>query len=161
MEFLRAFEAAGFSSWVRESVWALFAALIVHTISMAFLLGTAAAIDLRVLGFAQGTRVAMLMRFRPIMLWSAAVSIVSGFVLMAGYPAKALTNPLFYVKLSLLTGAFLCTSRLWRGVVGAEGEGASASARAKVFAAVSLVLLAAGLTTGKFLAHTAIMTFAQ
>ena len=41
-------------------------------------------------------------RFVPVMWLAFTVNAVTGILLLIGYPTKALTNPLFYIKLSLV-----------------------------------------------------------
>ena len=129
--------------WVRESSWALFAALIAHTIGMGFLAGSGLAIDARVLGLASRIPVSAVFRLRPVMLWGLALAAASGVILVIGYPAKALTNPLFYAKLAMAAAAFALTWRLGR-----TGQGT------RVAAAGAMLLWAATVTSGRFLAYT-------
>ena len=162
MEFLYSVQESPLSAWIRESDWALFAGLIVHTISMGILLGTAAIMDLRIIGVAAlGAPLSRFSRFRPILTWGLGVSIISGVVLVAGYPAKAVLNPLFYIKLVLLIAALVLTRNLARQTAGGDYDVEAAPARIKQLAWLSLVLLTLGLFAGKFLAHTAPVTLLQ
>jgi hypothetical protein len=105
--------ALGF--WLRESEWALFSALIVHTLGMAFLLGGSGMSALRSMGALATIPLERLARFQPLLhvcLWAA---IISGVLLVVSYPAKALTNPLFYAKLVLLLVAWRGTRSLIAG----------------------------------------------
>lgn len=135
-------QETGFSIWLRESSWAIFAVLILHTLGMGFLVGTGAAIGLRGLGVARTISMAMFARFLPLIWAALALAVVSGVLLVIGYPAKALTNPLFYAKLVILAAAFELSRRMLRHPPSAA------------LAAASLTLWAAGLTAGKFLAYT-------
>lgn len=114
MELLRLLQDSAFSTWIRESSWAIFAFLIIHTLSMGFLAGTGAALCLRVLGVARQVPLSRLPAFFPVMWTAFAFAAVSGAGLVTGYPAKALTNPLFYVKLTILVAAAVLTDRLAR-----------------------------------------------
>ena len=161
MQWLYAVQESAFSSWVRESDWALFAALIVHTISMGLLLGTAAAVDLRVLGVGAPAPLPRMVGFAPLLRASAWVSVASGAILVAGYPAKAALNPLFYIKLALLIAALVVTRALWRrGGLTADGPTDPPQVLRRL-AIGSLVLMAMALTAGKFLAHTAEVVLLQ
>ena len=138
----------------QRPVFALFAGLIAHTFSMGFLVGTATVINLRVLGLVPQTPLPMFLRFRPVLVWSIAVSIVSGIWLVAGYPAKALLNPLFYIKLAILVAGLVLTRSLWRRASELDPTSAAPMAMRRQ-AVLSVMLLVAGLTSGKFLAYTA------
>jgi hypothetical protein len=152
VETIRWVQDAGFATWIRESSWALFALLIVHTLTMGFLIGTGLAVDGRILGVARRIPLPAMGRVLPVMVWALVFAILSGVLLLIGYPAKALTNPLFYVKLSLLTAALLLTRAMAvrvfdRGLTEAPGW-------AKGAAALSIMLWLTGLTAGKFLEYT-------
>ncbi len=155
MAFLLWLQDSAFSTWTRESDWALFAFLIVHTIGMGFLVGTGIAVDLRLLGIAPRVPLPALTRFMPIIGYGLIAAIASGILLVISYPAKALTNPLFYIKLAVLTTALLLTRALVRRVsVDACLDSVAPPTRSRVIAIVCLFLWIGGLTAGKFLAYT-------
>jgi hypothetical protein len=97
-------EATRLSVWVREStsVLAFPAILSVHAIGMGLAVGVNAAIALRLLGVAAGVPPPELKRFAPAMWIGFWLNLASGLLLLIGYPTKALTNPVFYLKLSLI-----------------------------------------------------------
>ena len=117
LEALYLLQESALGSWITQSSWALFFFLIVHTLSMGLLAGTGLAVSLRVLGVARDAPLAMFARFLPLMAAALAAAAVSGVFLVIGYPAKALTNPVFYLKLGLIAAALLLTRRLARGVL--------------------------------------------
>jgi hypothetical protein len=144
-----------FSTWIRESDWAIFALLIVHTIGMAAVTGTGIFIALRILGVAPQLSLSLLTRFIPVMVLGLIAAILSGVVLVVSYPAKALTNPLFYLKLTILVTAWLVTRTLFRRViVDSRFDSGPVFGWASKLAAVSLVLWIIGIAAGKFLAYT-------
>ena len=110
-------QESALSGWVTESPWTMFFFLTVHTITMGLLAGTGMAIGMRVLGFAPGVPLSRMSRFLPVMLASLPVAIVSGVFLVIGYPAKALTNPVFYLKLALVAAALALTRWLVLGTM--------------------------------------------
>ena len=150
--FFFSIENTGLGVWMRESpsLWAFPFILILHTVGMAFLVGPNIAIDLRVLGIAPRVPASILERFFVVMKFGFVVNLISGFMLLVAYPTKALTNPLFYVKLLLITIAL--TQSLWirRNVLRTD----SFPLKAKVMAAASLVIWAAAVGAGRFLAYT-------
>jgi hypothetical protein len=87
-------------------------------------------------------------------MWAgAALAIPSGVLLLAGYPAKAMTNPLFTVKLLfLLAGAFLMR-RLGQALAGAA-RGESMPAWSSRAAIAVLLLWGIAVAAGKLLLHT-------
>jgi hypothetical protein len=143
---------SAFATWIRESSWAIFTWLILHTLAMGFLVGTGLAVDARVLGVGRRIPLPALTRVLSVMGWALGLAIVSGVLLVIGYPAKALTNPLFYVKLTALTVALLITLQLDRRLF--QAGRIEAPSWAKAAAALSIVLWIAGVTLGRFLAYT-------
>ena len=144
-------ESTSLSVWVREStsVFAFPIILSLHTIGMGFVVGVSAAFNLRILGVAPGVPLLEIKRFFPV-LWAAFwLNAASGMVLLIGYPTKAFTNPLFYVKLALIALALVGFRALRRAVF----ENASPE-RSKILAAASLACWASVITSGRFLAYT-------
>ena len=106
-------EHSAVSTWIRESpsVFAFPSILTLHTLGMGFLAGTNAAMDLRILGFAPSLPLAPMERLFRLMWFAFCVSAASGIGLLIAYPTKALTNPLFYVKLLFVALAVPPVSR--------------------------------------------------
>lgn len=128
------------SAWMREDFYAYFIALIFHAFGMALLVGGGILISLRVLA---GDGTAALEKFRgflPVMWLGAALAIASGVLLLFAYPAKALTNPVFAIKLTCLLAATMLLSRVLRGN--------------RLLAATALGLWLVGVAAGKLLLHT-------
>jgi hypothetical protein len=100
--YLALIENSALSEWIRgsESLFAFPAIITLHTIGMGFLAGGSAAIDLRILGFAPQIPLRTMARFLPLLWLAFVVNAATGTLLLIAYPTKALTNPVFYVKLS-------------------------------------------------------------
>ena len=62
-----------------DSILAIPALLVLHTIGMGFVAGTSAAIDLRILGVAKRMPLAPMERFLPVLWLALVVSVASGF----------------------------------------------------------------------------------
>src|SRR5712672_143717 len=97
-------ETSALSDWVRDSDCTCAFPIIVtlHNIGMAFLAGGSIVIDLRIIGLASAMPLKPMGRFVPLLWLALAVNAVTGILLLIAYPTKALTNPLFYIKLSLI-----------------------------------------------------------
>jgi len=155
MQYLAWVEGTGFSIWMRESGPAFFSSLIFHALGMAFLVGAHLATDLRVLGVAPGVPLSLMRRFRPVSSVGLAVSVASGILLLVAYPAKALTNPLFYLKLLAALAALLVGRALYRGIMqDPTHDLGRTQVRARALAAVSIALWIVTITSGRFLAYT-------
>lgn len=155
METLLWLEATALSTWLRESGPAFFGSLILHALGMAFVVGAHVATNLRILGVAPGVPLSLMRRFRPVAWLGLAVVTASGVSLLLAYPTKALTNPVFYVKLlavalALVLGHALATS-LHRSP---DSNAQFSSPWAKLGAGLSLLLWAGAITSGRLLAYT-------
>jgi len=112
MDAMRWVQDLPFSTWMRESSWAVFTWLILHMWGLGFLAGAGAMVAGRNLGLARTIPLTAFRRFIPVMWAGFGLALVSGVLLLMAYPAKALTNPVFAVKFAFLTGAALATRRL-------------------------------------------------
>jgi hypothetical protein len=106
LEWFARIELSTLSIGVREVWWVFPSVLVIHSLSMAMMAGFGVVISARAMGFASGLPMHMhtLQRFKPLLWAGLAAATFSGLVLLLGYPAKALTNPLFYIKLLVLIG---------------------------------------------------------
>ena len=148
-------EATPLSTWLRESpsLWAFPFVLILHTVGLAFFVGTNVAWDVRVLGFSLGIPLEALRRYFLVMWAGFWINAFSGVLLLIAYPTKALTNPLFYAKLALIAFGIVLAFRIRREVSGLAAR-ADAAPMARMLAAVSLVCWIAVIFAGRLLAYT-------
>jgi hypothetical protein len=144
------------SLWVRgESMLAFPTILSAHTLGMGFLAGTSAGIDLRLLGFANRVPLSALEKFYPVMWAALALNFASGTLLLIGYPYKALTNPVFYVKITLIIVAVYLIVRIRNQVLlQPDPDSASVLHRGRLLAITSLACWAGIILAGRLLAYT-------
>jgi len=147
-------EDTAFSSYLREapSVFVFPAMLVLHALGMALLVGAHAAIAVRVLGVAPRVPLPEMAKFVTVAWTGLAVNIFSGVLLLIAYPTKALTNPLFYVKMSLILLSLFLFAALSKRIFTAPREGAPL--RARQLAAALLFTWASTIAAGRFLAYT-------
>ena len=156
-DFLLWLEATALSTWLREALTPLAfpTVLTLHTVGMGFLVGTNAAVDLRILGVASQMPLKPMERFFPVMWLGFGVNAFSGVLLLIAYPTKAVTNPLFYVKLTVIGLAVANIRLLKKHVFGDPSlDERPISRKGKIIAGVSLLLWAGAVTAGRFLAYT-------
>jgi hypothetical protein len=152
--FLSFIESSDLSMWIRgESMLAFPTIITVHTICMGLLAGTSSAIDLRILGVAPAIPMDSLRRFYPMMWLALAINAVTGVLMVIGYPTKQLTNPLFYIKLSLVGLGVWLVYRIGVEVLGGSGQKAE-TARAKWLAWGSLATWVGLIIAGRLLEYT-------
>jgi hypothetical protein len=153
------------SVWVREypSLFGFPFILFLHTLGLAMLAGISIAIDLWLLKattFARTVRMRGLIR---VMWLGFGINTASGVALLLAYPAKALTNPVFYAKLLLVVVGMYAVACINREAFpsAAAVAGAPINVVTKRWAAGSLVIWAGTIATGRLLAYTHSVLFAS
>jgi hypothetical protein len=156
--FLAWVESTALSRWVVESpsIFAFPGILVLHAIGMAFAVGISAAMDLRILGVAPGVALAEMRRLLPILWAGFWLNAASGFLLLVGYPTKALTNPVFYLKLILIALAMTLVVRISRSAFENHSIATTSEfpSRLRPLALISLLCWAGAITAGRLLAYT-------
>jgi hypothetical protein len=141
---------------VRESTSVLSfpSILLLHTIGMALVVGIAAAIDFRILGFAPALPLAPMERFLPVLWVGFWVNAVTGAVLFAvDAPAKA-TNPDFWVKMVFIALAVINLRLIQKRVLRDPNlDMGPLSRQAKVLAGTSLFFWMGAIVAGRLLAY--------
>jgi len=156
MDFLQAIEDTAFSTFVRTSptYFGFSGILLVHTIGMGVIVGVAAGIDLRILGFAPAIRLAPLEKYLPVLWFGFWMNAITGVILMMGYATTILVNPDFYVKMAFVALS-LINLRMLKTHVFRDPliESEKLSSKAKFFAWMSMFLWLGVITTGRLLAY--------
>jgi hypothetical protein len=150
-------ESTAFSVWMRESpsVFAFPIILAVHTIGLGLLAGINVALDLRMLGFTAQVPLTVFRRFWPFLWLGLWMNVLSGIALIVAYPTKALTNPVFYIKLALIAVALAILRAVRRFRLTDEIAPPSQQRwSTRALAIASLLCWAGAITTGRFLAYT-------
>jgi hypothetical protein len=150
-------EESGLSMWIRDSpsVFAFWFILSFHAIGMGLLVGASAVIDLRILGVARDLPLAPLKSLYAIIWVGFWIQVVSGTLLLIAYPTKALMNPDFYLKLTLIGLGVAVMQMLKKRVFGDAGlTEAAMMMKGKTLAAWSLAIWAGAITAGRLLAYT-------
>ena len=149
-------ESTSLSMWIRgESMLAFPSILSAHTLGMGFLAGTSAGMDLRLLGFANRIPLAELAKFYWVMWLALAVNFASGTLLLIGYPYKAFTNPVFYVKLTLIAIAVYLIVRIRKDVLlQLDPDAPDVYRRGRLFGMISLGCWVGVILAGRLLAYT-------
>ena len=150
-------ETSALSEWIRGSdcVCAFPTIVTLHNVGMAFLAGGGIAIDLRIIGFAPGIPLKPMGRLVPLLWLAFALNGLTGILLLIAYPTKAFTNPLFYVKLSLVAAALGLVYRIATDILPEyDAVEKSVPAKTKALAITSLAVWALLIAAGRFLAYT-------
>lgn len=156
MQFFVWLEQTPISVWVRESpsLWAFPFVLYLHTLGLAVVAGLSVTLNVFTLKFPDRLALPALEQFFPAIWLGFTVNLVSGVLLLLAYPTKALTNPLFYLKLALIAAAMVQIEWLRLRVFTAADRQAAADSRVKMTATAALICWAGAIVTGRLLAYT-------
>jgi hypothetical protein len=154
--FLIWLESTPLNQWIigSPSLLAFPGILALHAIGMGFAAGLSTAIDLRILGVAPAVPLSEMRRLLPILWAGFWLNAVSGVLLLIGYPTKALTNPVFYLKLTLIAIAMVLVKRIGHQLTTAADATSTRSVRLRRMAMVSIACWAGAVTSGRLLAYT-------
>jgi hypothetical protein len=149
-------ESTALSQWVvgSESMFAFPGILSLHAIGMGFAVGICVALDLRILGAAPGIALREMRRYVPVVWVAFWLNAISGVLLLIGYPTKALTNPLFYVKLLLIAVGMVLFVLIGRRVFSESASDGEQPPELRRLAAISLACWIGAVGAGRFLAYT-------
>ena len=156
MAFFIAVEQTALSVWVRESpsLLAFPFILFLHTLGLVVLAGLNIGLDTWLLARCKLPPFELKNIYR-VMWLGFGINALSGLVLLAAYPAKALTNWVFYAKMLCIAIALWALQRLKGELAIANGTAErDVSALARGLALASLLLWAATIFAGRLLAYT-------
>jgi len=158
MEFLQpTFDWLG-TSWLgvfsRNASWVFVAAETAHFFGLSLLFGSLLVIDLRVVGFARFINMQAAMKFIPIAMAGFAINLISGITFIASNPERYGPNIAFQWKMGLVLIAGLNALWFWFGEhkeLSQLADGEDAEFRAKVIAALSLIIWVIVIILGRFM----------
>ena len=156
MALFASFEQNALSVWVRESpsLLAFPFILYLHTLGLALLAGLNVGLAFWLLARRTVPSFDLVSVYR-VMWLGFGINAMSGLVLLAAYPAKALTNWVFFVKLTLVALALWSLQQTKGEIAVASGTAErEISARARRLAMLSLLFWAGTILTGRLLAYT-------
>jgi hypothetical protein len=156
MDLLAHLEHSGVVTWVHEST-SLFAypsILLLHTIGMALVVGIAAAIDLRILGFAPAVPLAPMEKFLPVLWTGFWINAVTGTVLFALDARAKATTPDFLIKMAFIALGLINLRLIRTRVFRDPGlDTRPLTIQAKVLAGASLFFWLGAIVSGRLLAY--------
>jgi hypothetical protein len=164
VDLLTSLEGSELSVFIREwpSVFGFPTILFLHTLGLAMVAGVSIAIDLTILRGATAGAPLRLLGLTRTMWLGFGINLVSGVALLLAYPAKALTNWVFYLKMAIVLLGVYVAVRINREIAARGGSGAvlTVGFDARRWAIVSLLLWAAATVMGRLLAYTYNVLFA-
>jgi hypothetical protein len=146
-------ENSDLSVWIREADYVFAGLIAIHLVGTGLVAAITIALNLQILSAVPGVTGRVINQYRGIFWTGLSISVVTGVMLVISYPAKELTNLLFYFKLLAIVLA-LITLRSTRKQVRMGLWDRQALVRAKLLAVSSLLLWAFVIAAGRFLAYT-------
>lgn len=149
-------EQTAFAVWMRQALWAYPAAEVGHLVGVALLVGSAVALDLRLLGLSPQLSVRQLAAHVLPWAWRGfALVVATGGAMFAAHASEWWHNPVFPVKMVLVGLAGVNVWAFHRGAyrsVAAWDRGTPPRA-ARVAGGVSLAVWVATVACGRLLAY--------
>jgi len=142
------------SSAIRDHDWVVPVVQSVHIIAIAVVVGAALVTELRVLGIVapEESLTVVTQRYLPWMWRALAVLLATGLVMIIGEPDRTLTNTIFWIKMALVSTAFLASRALRKPLL--DSTRAVGEARAKGLAWILLALWVAVIFCGRWIAYS-------
>lgn len=154
--FFNTIEESALSTWIRESpsIFAFYFILLFHTIGLSLVVGANALVDLRILGVASSIPIKPMKQLFAIGWTGLIINVITGIFLLIGYPTKALTNPVFYFKLTFIALAVFFMWKMSLLFHDASLDDLSLIKRGKTFAVLSLTFWVCAVSAGRLLSET-------
>jgi hypothetical protein len=148
---------SAFSEWLLQSnsIWAYPTVLTLHTFGMMVLAGSAAVIDLRLLGFGRAIPLRALGTLFTVTWYAFALNAVTGTMLFIADANKRGTDPYFGLKMVLIVLGLTTVVMIRRVIASAGDEPTIVPGSARLLAIASLVLWGGAITAGRLLAYVA------
>ena len=155
MQWLTVLQGSVLATWVRESnsIWAYPTVLTFHTVGLGILVGANWALDFRLLGVAPRVPLAPLKRLFPIMWFGFWLNAITGLLLFAADATTKGATTIFVIKLGLVGVAVIVVKLTDRSVFGDDAEAARVTGVGRMLAVASLLLWAAAIATGRYMAY--------
>jgi len=150
-------EATSLSATLQEVSWAIPLLQVIHIVGIAVVFSSVCLVSARLAGFNRHTSAPELLRSNLGLIWpSILVLLVSGGLLVISEPGRDLLNPMFLIKMVILTIGvlFICIFSRVLQKSGDDGLDFKINSRALTSIAVLLVMIfAAIIVCGRWIAY--------
>lgn len=155
MSLLASLDHSAFSAWLlgSNSIWAYPTVLTLHTFGMMVLVGAAAMIDVRLLGFGRGIPLGSIQALFPVMWGAFVLNTITGTMLFVADATKRGTSLIFIVKIALVALGVVTIVLIKRNLYREVAEPVTVSGNTKLLAIFSLLAWSAAITAGRLLAY--------
>ena len=154
---LASLDQSAFSQWLlgSNSIWAYPTILTLHTFGMMVLVGAAAMIDLRLLGFGRGIPLGSIRTLFNVIWAGLCVNALTGTMLFVADASKRGTSVIFLVKMALIVIGVVTIVMIKRKLYEGNADPIAVSGTVKLLAFTSLVVWSAAVSAGRLLAYVA------
>jgi len=154
-DFLLKLQESDFGVWVSSAptLLAYPTILMLHTVGLAMVVGPAAVLDIRLLGYGAKMPISALRGVFRIMWIGFAINAATGIALFISEADDKGTKWIFFVKLLAIALALVVTNRLKNTVYGESVQPDTAPPPARKLAVVSLALWFTAITAGRLMAY--------
>jgi hypothetical protein len=150
--------ATPLTAFIENEAWVVPTVQVVHILAITVVMGAVAVINLRILGVIErGQSIGSLAaRFVPPSAAAIVVLALTGFLMVAGEPTRAIFRYVFWAKMALLALVLAVTAIMLGGLT-AGGIAADPSARApaayRVLAGLALLMWLAIIVAGRWIGY--------
>jgi hypothetical protein len=155
MDVLLSIQNTALGTWIRESesFWALPGILLMHTIGMGVLVGSAWVVDLSVLGIVRGIPLEPLRPFFRVMWLGFWLNAVTGTLLYVSEAATKGTSTVFMTKMVFVALGVATVVLVKRNLYDRETGAAMVTSRTRLVAVASMVVWIVAITAGRLLGY--------
>ncbi len=144
------------TAFLENAAWAVPTIQTLHILCIAIVFGGSAFINLRVFGLIERDEpvAAVLGRFLPPMIVAVGVLALTGALLIASEPNRALFRVVFWIKMGLILAALAATWAQRRLILaGPTGDEAVAGLGVRLFAGITLLLWVGVIFAGRWIGY--------
>ena len=147
------------SAFVANQAWVVPTVQTVHILAVATVMGAVVIVHLRVLGIVERRQSvgALAARFAPPSAAAIVILAITGFLMIAGEPTRAIFRVVFWVKMGLLVAVIALTAALLGGL---KASGAADDAQRPIplpyraLAVLALLIWVAIIIAGRWIGYT-------
>ncbi|MEO8722003.1 MAG: DUF6644 family protein [Sphingobium sp.] len=147
--------ATPISTTFRETVWIIPTVQSIHILAIAVIVGSALVSELRLAGILATDQApaGIVRRYLPRIWGALVVLLITGLVLVVAEPARTINNTVFWIKMGIVSSAFLLTLIVRKPLLVAADD-TDLAVNAKPVAWLFLLMWTAVIFCGRFIAYT-------
>ena len=154
VEFALWISDTSLSGWIVTHFWAIPIFQCIHIVAIAASFSSLLMMNARIFGIAGSSGVVETsQRYIKVLWWAILVLVLSGILMIVGEPVRELINPIFWIKMLLVTFGILVTIWFHKGIIRGLVKGRDISAGAKLTAVFLIILWCLIILCGRWIAY--------